>query len=149
MGVYILDDKSFKLSKGSSSIHLFGLSDPDFLTSSYRDGTDISKMEEQLKMWSTDKNFKILLSHRPELFDLYVQNNMDLIFTGHAHGGQLRIPGIGGVIAPDQRIFPNYTSGGYNKDLSTMFVSRGLGNSIFPIRIFNRPEIIQVTLKTQ
>ncbi|WP_252229026.1 metallophosphoesterase [Clostridium sp. ZBS15] len=149
MGVYILDDKSFKLSKGSSSIHLFGLSDPDFLTSSYRDGTDISKMEEQLKMWSTDKNFKILLSHRPELFNLYVQNNMDLIFTGHAHGGQLRIPGIGGLIAPDQGIFPNYTSGGYNKDLYTMFVSRGLGNSIFPIRIFNRPEIIQVTLKTQ
>ncbi|WP_258049697.1 metallophosphoesterase [Clostridium weizhouense] len=149
MGVHILDDKSFKLSNGSSSIHLLGLSDPDFLTYNYRDGTDTSKMEEQLNMWSTDKNFKILLSHRPELFHLYVQNNMDLIFTGHAHGGQFRIPGIGGVVAPDQGIFPNYTGGSYNKGLSTMFVSRGLGNSIFPIRIFNRPEIIKVTLKTQ
>ncbi|AOR25120.2 phosphoesterase (plasmid) [Clostridium taeniosporum] len=149
MGVYILDDKAFKLSKGSGSIHLLGLSDPDFLTSNYMDGTDTSKMGEQLTKWSTDKSFKILLSHRPELFDLYFQNNIDLIFTGHAHGGQFRIPGIGGVIAPDQGIFPKYTSGSYNKGISTMFVSRGLGNSIFPIRIFNRPEIVQVTLKVQ
>lgn len=146
-GVHILDNTAFKLSKGTSSIHILGLSDPDFLTSHYMDGTNTSKMEKQLNIWSTDENFKILLSHRPELFDLYYENKMDLIFTGHAHGGQVRIPGIGGLVAPDQGIFPQYTSGRYNRNLSTMFVSRGLGNSVAPIRIFNRPEIVAVTLK--
>ena len=68
---------------------------------------------------------------------------------GHSHGGQVRIPFIGGLVAPDQGLFPKYTSGYYTKDESTMYVSRGLGNSIIPIRIFNRPEIIVVTLKAK
>jgi len=89
-----------------------------------------------------------LLSHRPELFDLYAENNLDLIFSGHAHGGQVRIPFIGGLIAPDQGFFPQYTSGSHTKDQSTMFVSRGLGNSIIPIQVFNRPEIVVVTLQS-
>ncbi|KOM88901.1 UNVERIFIED_ORG: phosphoesterase [Clostridium botulinum] len=146
IGVHIVDDTAFKLSRGNSSIYILGLSDPDFLTSDYMDGTNTNKMKEQLSIWSTNESFKILLSHRPELFDLYYENNMNLIFTGHAHGGQVRIPGIGGLFAPDQGIFPKYTSGRYNKDLSTMFVSRGLGNSICPLRIFNRPEIVEVKL---
>lgn len=146
-GVHILDDTAVELSKGRSSIYIMGLSDPDFLTSHYVDGTNISKMSEQLKQWSTNEKFKILLSHRPELFELYCENNLDLVFTGHAHGGQVRIPFVGGLVAPDQGVFPKYTSGSYSKVSSTMFVSRGLGNSIFPIRIFNRPEIIAVTLR--
>lgn len=146
-GVHILDDVAVELSVGRNSIHIMGLSDPDFLTSHYADGTNISKMTEQLNQWSTNENFKILLSHRPELFDLYCENNIDLAFTGHAHGGQIRIPFIGGLVAPDQGVFPKYTSDSYSKDSTTMFVSRGLGNSIFPIRIFNRPEIVVVTLK--
>lgn len=148
-GVHVLDNTESTLSKGNSSIEILGLSDPDFLTSNYIDGTDISKLTEQLNQWSTNESFKILLSHRPELFSLYCENNMDLIFTGHAHGGQFRIPGIGGFIAPDQGLFPKYTSGSHHEDPSTMFISRGLGNSIIPLRIFNRPEIIAVTLKTK
>jgi predicted MPP superfamily phosphohydrolase len=146
-GVHIIDDKAVEFSKGKSFIHIMGLSDPDFLTSDYIDGTNIGKMTEQLNQWSADENFKILLSHRPELFYLYCKNNMDMVFTGHAHGGQIRIPFIGGLVAPDQGVFPKYTNGSYSKDSTTMFVSRGLGNSIFPIRIFNRPEIIEITLR--
>ena len=148
-GVHILDDDVMKLSIENSSILIFGVKDPDFLTSSYIEGTDTSAMEEQLEEYSHYKGFKILLSHRPELFDLYCKNNMDLIFAGHAHGGQFRIPFIGGLVAPDQGLFPKYTSGSYSKGISTMFVSRGLGNSIIPIRIFNRPEIVVVNLKTE
>jgi len=146
-GVNVLDDIAVELTKGKTSINIVGLSDTDFLTSDYIEGTNTSKTIEQLKQWSMGKNFKILLSHRPELFYLYSENSMDLVFTGHAHGGQIRIPFIGGLIAPDQGIFPKYSSGSYSKDSTTMFVSRGLGNSIFPVRVFNRPEIVVVTLK--
>lgn len=146
--VCIMDDTAIDLSKGDSTIQLLGLSDPDFLTSDYLEGTNTSKLEELLKKWSNSDNIKILLSHRPELFDLYCENNIDLIFAGHAHGGQIRIPFIGGLVAPDQGLFPKYTSGSYSKESSTMFVSRGLGNSIIPIRIFNPPEIVAVTLKS-
>mgnify|MGYP000878761182 CR=1 FL=1 len=148
-GVYIVDDDLIKLSIEESSILILGVKDPDFLTSSYIEGTNITAMKEQLEKWSSYKEFKILLSHRPELFDLYCAYNMHLIFTGHAHGGQFRIPFIGGLVAPDQGLFPKYTSGSYSKGISTMFVSRGLGNSIIPIRIFNRPEIVVVNLKTE
>lgn len=148
-GVIVLDNTAFELTKGNSSIQILGLSDPDFLTSSYMEGTDTREIEKQLNIWSAGENFKILLSHRPELFDLYNKNNMDLIFAGHAHGGQFRVPGIGGIVAPDQGIFPKYTCGSYNGSSSTMLVSRGLGNSIVPIRIFNRPEIVVVTLKNK
>jgi predicted MPP superfamily phosphohydrolase len=147
-GVHMLDDVAIEISKGKSSIQIMGVADPDFLTSSYLDGTNTSNMMEQLNKWSEEKSFKILLSHRPELFYLYYENNMDLVFTGHAHGGQIRIPLLGGLIAPDQGLLPEYTSGSYRKGSTTMYVSRGLGNSIIPVRLFNRPEIVSVTLKS-
>lgn len=106
-------------------------------------------MKEHLKRLSDDSVFQILLSHRPELFDLYADKNIDLIFSGHAHGGQFRIPCVGGLVAPDQGLFPEYTSGAYTQNQSTLIVSRGLGNSIIPIRIFNRPEIVLVILHSE
>lgn len=146
--VNVIDNKVIEILKQDSTIYLLGLSDPDFLTSNYMEGTDVSLMIKQLDKVPSNENFKILLSHRPELFEIYCDNKIDLIFAGHAHGGQIRIPFIGGLIAPDQGMFPEYTSGYYTKNFSTMVVSRGLGNSIVPIRIFNRPEIVVVTLKS-
>lgn len=148
-GVQILDDKKVKLIKGEVKIEMLGLSDPDFLTSDYMDGTNSFKLKEQLMRLSNDSGFQILLSHRPELIDLYANENIDLIFSGHAHGGQIRIPFIGGLVAPDQGLFPKYTSGAYTQNQSTLFVSRGLGNSVIPVRIFNRPEIVAVTLQSE
>lgn len=146
-GVQILDDKKVKLKKGEAEIEILGLSDPDFLTSGYMEGTNSSTLEQHLMRLSDDSVFQILLSHRPELFDIYANQNIDLIFSGHAHGGQFRIPFVGGLVAPDQGLFPKYTSGAYTQNRSTLIVSRGLGNSIIPIRIFNRPEIVVVTLQ--
>lgn len=148
-GVNVLDDDVTELFIKDSSILIFGLKDPCFLSSSYMEGTDISSMAEQLEKWSSYSGFKVLLSHRPELFNLYSENNMDLIFAGHAHGGQFRIPFVGGLFAPGQGLFPKYSEGSHNNNQSTMYVSRGLGNSIVPIRIFNRPEIVVVTLKIE
>lgn len=146
-GVQILDDSKAELIKNDAVIEILGLSDPGFLTSNYMDGTNISKLEESLADLSDDSVFQILLSHRPELFDLYASENIDIIFSGHAHGGQFRIPFIGGLVAPDQGLFPKYTSGMHTQNRSTLIVSRGLGNSIIPIRIFNRPEIVVLTLQ--
>ena len=93
--------------------------------------------------------FSILLAHRPELVETYADWGVDLVFSGHAHGGQFRIPGLGGLVAPDQGLFPKYTSGAYTEGSTTMFVSRGLGNSIIPVRVFNRPEIVVVELSQE
>lgn len=147
-GVQIMDDTALDIFKGNSTLKILGVSDPDFLTQNYNEGTDTSQLESQLKQWEYSDEFSVLLSHRPELFEMYCKYNIDLVFTGHAHGGQFRFPFVGGVFSPDQGLFPEYTAGSYTKEATTMFVSRGLGNSIFPIRLFNRPEIVAVILKS-
>ena len=161
-GVHVLDDDTRLITREDSALRMVGLSDPAFLTASYLEGTSIGKMEDQLRKWAGSdaaaqsnatnggeaELFTILLSHRPELFHLYHENNMHLIFSGHAHGGQFRLPLLGGLVAPDQGLFPKYTSGSHTHGDSTMVVSRGLGNSIIPLRVFNRPEIVVVTLKS-
>lgn len=146
-GVIVLDNEIIEISKNDSSIRLLGLADPGFNNSNRSKDLDTCNLELLLKEWSEDRAFNVLLCHRPELFELYCDNNIDLVFSGHAHGGQFRIPFIGAIFAPDQGFFPRFTSGSYSEEDSTMFVSRGLGNSIIPIRIFNKPEIIAVTLK--
>jgi len=72
---------------------------------------------------------------------------VDLVFAGHAHGGQFRFPFLGGLFAPNQGLFPKYTSGVYTEADTSMVVSRGLSNSIIPVRVFNRPELVVVTLR--
>ena len=86
------------------------------------------------------EGFTLLMSHKPHFFDNYLQ--ADLILSGHAHGGQVRLPWIGGLIAPGQGFFPQYTEGFYEKNGATMLVSRGCGNSHRFPRLFNRPELI-------
>ncbi|HHV51454.1 MAG TPA: hypothetical protein GXX54_07100 [Clostridiales bacterium] len=93
--------------------------------------------------------FSIVLSHRPEFIDDYAKCKARLVLTGHAHGGQFRLPFVGGLVAPGQGFFPKYTAGSHKLNETTMIISRGLGNSIIPFRIFNRPEIIVVKLESK
>ena len=103
-----------------------------------------------LKDYKNEKDtFTLLLSHRPELFEVYTENNIDLALTGHAHGGQIRLPFVGGVIAPHQGFFPEYDGGLYIKEETSMVVSRGIGNSIFPFRFNNRPEVVLIELQAR
>lgn len=150
--VTIMDNRKIEISKDNSTIELYGISDPDFNhgSSSAYEAKNISASKlEALSIGSNIQSFKILLSHRPELLDVYEKFSMDLVFSGHAHGGQVRLPFVGGLVAPNQGIFPKYTSGSYVLGDTTMIVSRGLGNSIIPLRIFNRPEIIALTLTSE
>ncbi len=145
-GVNLLDDRAILLEKNQEVIALSGLGDPYLLPREY--GRD-AIIEDILSSVSGEESagFRILLSHRPELIDLYAKHGFDLVFSGHAHGGQFRLLGLGGVIAPDQGLFPKYTSGVIKKDQTSMYVSRGLGNSVIPVRIFNRPDLVAVTLR--
>lgn len=146
-GVTVLNDEKVIINKGGSNINIIGLMDAAFQTKENATAMNLESFKENLKGFSDPKDFSLLLSHRPEVFDLYVASNIDLVFSGHAHGGQFRLPFIGGLYSPNQGIFPTYTSGKHSENQTTMFVSRGLGNSQMPIRLFNKPEIIKVTLK--
>lgn len=93
---------------------------------------------------------KIVLSHYPENYEYvgeysYSKYNFDIMFSGHAHGGQFILPGIGGIFAPGQGLFPKYYKGIYGEK-SKLVVSRGLGNSGFPLRLFNRPDLVVVDI---
>lgn len=96
----------------------------------------------------TQEDFQVLLAHEPQyLQENYAPAGVDLVLSGHAHGGQFRIPFLHrGIWAPDQGFFPRMTEGCFTEGKTTMYVSRGLGNSAFPLRLFNHPEIVSVTL---
>lgn len=91
--------------------------------------------------------FRILLAHRPEMFDAYAGAGFDLALSGHAHGGQVRLPFVGGLAAPGQGLLPEYDGGLFEAENGMrMYVNRGLGNSVFPVRMFNRPEMTVIDL---
>ncbi len=145
-GAVILENKRLEIERNGETITLIGVNDPSFQTD-YLFGDSAAVMAKTLQELTAD-TYTILLSHRPELFDTYVANGMDLVFSGHAHGGQFRLPLIGGLAAPNQGLFPKYDSGLYTQGITNMLVSRGIGNSIIPFRIHNRPEVIVVELLT-
>lgn len=141
-GVTILDNGKSVIWRNGDTITLLGLEDKK--ANRYYDKVLHTLMAGQ------EDGFNILLSHRPELFETYAAEGIDLVFTGHAHGGQIRIPFLKqGIFAPHQGFFPKYTEGMHEKDGTVMVVSRGLGNSSFPFRIFNRPELIALTLRME
>jgi predicted MPP superfamily phosphohydrolase len=148
-GVINMDNTHKNIELNGDNISLLGLADISFNaidSLKYHTSTlGFDKILDNLKTESNN-NFTILLSHRPELITFYSKENIDLVFSGHSHGGQIRFPFLGGVIAPDQGFFPKYTSGIHTLNSTSMVISRGLGNSLAPQRIFNRPEVVVVNL---
>ena len=146
-GVVVLDDERIELELSDETIALLGVNDPSFETD-YLFGDSETVMQSKLQEISdAEKEFTILLSHRPELFEVYADSNIDLILSGHAHGGQFRLPFVGGLVAPNQGLFPKYDAGLYTDENTNMIVSRGIGNSILPFRFNNRPEVILIELE--
>ena len=139
-GVVMLDDRAVALSRGGASIRLLGLAAPAYARITGGIGAKLSGL------LGTDSEYSILLSHKPSLFDVYAAAGADLVLCGHIHGGQIRIPFVGGLLNPDIRFFPPYSAGLYKQGGTQMIVSRGLGNSKLPVRINNRPELVVITL---
>lgn len=147
-GVIVLENKRTEIELSGKTITLLGVDDPSFNTD-YLFGDSASVVSSTLEQISTeDDGFTVLLSHRPELFDTYVTYGMDLTLSGHAHGGQFRLPFVGGLVAPNQGFFPKYDSGIYTENGTNMIVSRGIGNSLLPFRFNNRPEVILIELRS-
>lgn len=149
-GVRVLRDGWTPLARGGEEIALIGLDDPGFAAGegwTLSEGLDQTQARLSALLAQAGDRFSLVLSHRPELLPAYADAGADLVLSGHAHGGQVRLPGIGGLFAPGQGILPRLTSGVHARGETRLVVSRGLGNSAFPLRVFNPPEIVTVTLR--
>ena len=142
-GVKYLSNEYLTISRGEDGILLGGVEDP----LAYADMLSPDELAQKMNDAAPDA-FKILLGHRNYWMTEYPELPVDLIFCGHAHGGLIRIPGVGGLIGTDRRLFPDFDAGEYNNGRYTLIVSRGLGNSVSIPRIFNRPEIVCVELSS-
>lgn len=140
-GVKYLSNEYLTISRGEDEVLLGGVEDP----LAYADMLSPDELAQKMNDAAPD-DFKILLGHRNYWMTEYPELPVDLIFCGHAHGGLVRIPGVGGLIGTDRRLFPDFDAGEYNNGRYTLIVSRGLGNSVPIPRVFNRPEIVCVEL---
>ncbi len=148
-GIVILENERVDLKQSDETVTLLGVNDPSFQTD-YLFGDAKTVLQTQLQqLINEDDGYTILLSHRPELFEVYVKSGVDLVLSGHAHGGQFRLPFVGGLVAPNQGVFPKYDAGLYTEETTNMIVSRGIGNSLFPFRFNNRPEVVLIELQCE
>lgn len=147
-GVTILSGDVDTIEINGQTINICGLDDPE----DYVYMAEGISIEEQIKAIDEMVNrdyYTVLLSHRPEYYDLYSEYGFDLVLSGHAHGGQWRIPLIlNGLYAPNQGLFPEYAGGVYDYEGGSLVVSRGLDRQgVMVPRIFNRPEIVFIEIK--
>lgn len=143
-GVNVLEGTFDTISLNGQEISICGVDDPDGAMENFD-----SQLNNAAKAVTDDK-YTILLSHRPELFAQYVEHNFDLVLSGHAHGGQWRIPFLlqNGLYSPNQGIFPKYTYGIHEQSNTKMLVSRGLSRESTPIpRFYNPPELVVINLE--
>ena len=146
-GVTVLENQALELEINGVKINLIGLSDPKFALPKGSNKALKSEIDLRLGELVSKDLYNVALCHRPEAFNEYLKNGIDLVFTGHAHGGQIILPLFGGIIAPNQGLFPRYYKGLYSKESTVMAVSRGIGNNLFPFRMFNNPEVLEITVK--
>ena len=138
VGVTVLENTSAVIEKDGEFITIVGVGDQNF-------GYEPSNAE-LLALKGDEYDFSLLLAHRPRDFYQYATCGFDLVLSGHLHGGQFQIPFLGGLYAPSYGLFPEYDGGVYEREGSIMIVSRGVGNSSFPIRFNNPRELVLVEL---
>ncbi len=137
VGVTVLADAAVTLTREEDVIAFLGLREESL------GGTALQHLSKE----TADVPFRMLLAHEPQYTAEYEASGVDLVLTGHAHGGQFRLPFVGGIYAPDQGFFPAYSEGMHALGKTDLIVSRGLGNSVIPVRLFNFPEIVCVELQ--
>lgn len=147
LGVTVFEGEGENIRVNNQSILLCGVDDPDCGRAEYGEERDWYKELYNCNAMVNESHYSILLSHRPERADDYKNTSFDLVLSGHAHGGQFRIPFVlNGLYAPHQGFFPKYAGGEYDLGENKMIVSRGLMITYIP-RIFNPPEIVVVDIE--
>lgn len=145
-GVRVLHNEYAKIFKEREFIYLIGIDDPGRGCYDKTEPKYTEKYLEKVLKKISDDGYKILLAHRPEYFSCYVKNNIDLVISGHTHGGQIRLPFIGSIFVHHQPLFSKLSKGEFNKQNTKMIISGGLGTSRLPIRTFNIPEVVTIIL---
>ncbi len=146
-GATLLNMESELLTIGGQSLRICGVPDPYAMV--YSGVPDTATQLAQVAAQVQPGEFTLLLAHRPELIEVYARHPFDLVVSGHAHGGQVRIPGlVNGLCAPNQGWFPRYAGGEYQVGATTLIVSRGLSTQAqwYVPRLFNRPEMVLIDL---
>jgi len=147
LGITVLEGDTAPLTVDAGTVWICGADDP--LIDEIRGKDFASKQRKNARAAVPEDAFSVLLSHRPELTEEYRTLGFDLVVSGHAHGGQWRIPFLlNGLLAPHQGLFPDYAGGRYDLGTTTLIVSRGLAReTTFVPRIFNRPELVLVEIR--
>lgn len=152
LGVHVLTNEAMiRTTRGSRNLRIFGgIIDLDYFKRFRRPPMTCDYLNTCFGL-GNQKDYQILIAHNPMYFDTYAEWGADLVLSGHVHGGMVRIPLVGGVISPQMEIFPKYDAGAFTKKTdtheATMIVSRGLGIHTLKIRLFNRPELVRITLR--
>lgn len=145
-GITVLRDEAVELRSAGVELTVAGLDDPWLRTAAGQSRRDASGLLAGLDL--PEDAATVLLAHRPEQLGSYTGTGVDLVLSGHAHGGQVRIPGVGGLYAPHQGMFPTLTEGVHELEGTTMVISRGLGNSSVGVRVNNPRELVIVELRS-
>lgn len=148
MGVTLLNNRSVSLVRNHKEIRITGLGISRQYYNKVWNRLDMPKgYIDMLAGRSKSDAINILVAHNPDYFRRYSEWGADIVLSGHVHGGIAVLPYIGGVISPTFELFPKYDFGKFESGGSVMYLSRGLGSHTIPIRIFNNPEIMNVTLR--
>ena len=141
--ITFLENSSVPITKGGDTVYLYGISDP----STWEESEALQSVASADQSLDKRNGYNILLFHRANMLDYFNDKAYDLVLSGHMHGGQVRIPFLGGLKSPHGDWFPRYSGGRYDVENKTYIVSRGIGNAVRVPRLLNRPELVTITLK--
>lgn len=149
-GIRFLENEKVILSKNEEEISLYGLNLPRrFLRRTYDEKGELQLSREEIvkRIGEPDHRFSILLSHNPLYFETYARYGADITFSGHVHGGMIRVPLAGGLLSPDRSFWPKYDKGHYTLMGKSLVVSPGIGGA--KMRVFNPPTLYHVKLVSE
>lgn len=145
-GIKVLSDEKITIMRKKDSINIYGIDIPLSYYKIINKPSNVEAIISSVLNKCNEKEYNILLAHNPLYFEEYSKQNIDLTLSGHVHGGMIRLPFIGAMLSPERKFFPKYSSGVYEINNKKLVVSRGLGHSKLGIRLFNRREIVSITL---
>ena len=150
-GCIILDDEKEVFEKDDLIVNIYGLSSIPYYLNVHEEGINKKSYSKEIineAIGEADSgNYNLLIGHDPSWFNEYKEWGADVVFSGHIHGGAIRLPILGGVVSPNRELFPKYDAGLYEEDGKYLYLSRGIGTSVERIRVLNFPEIAIINIE--